>query len=147
MKHSMEKEVIIDFVDAIINIRQAIKHHFQMKINSIEGLEISYEMFQVLTVLWNKNLVNQQEIANATQKGKASLTPLIDNLAKINLVTRTEDPVDRRNKIIALTAEGKQYKKKFEPIYAEFYDLMQGNMPNKKVTELTGILLTMRNKI
>lgn len=147
MKHSMEKEAIIDFVDAIINIRQAIKHHFQMKINSIEGLEISYEMFQVLTVLWNKNLVNQQEIANATQKGKASLTPLIDNLAKINLVTRTEDPVDRRNKIISLTAEGKQYKKKFEPIYTEFYDLMQGNMPNKKVTELTGILLTMRNKI
>lgn len=149
MKENSKTESAGKFVDAIINIRQAIKHHFQMRLKEIHGLEITYEMFQVLTVLWNTHQVqiNQQEIANSIQKGKASLTPLIDNLVRINLVSRMEDPADRRNKIIELTREGKQYEKKFQPLFDEFYALIQGDLSNKKLEEITGLILQMRNRI
>ncbi len=139
-------QAMINFVDAIITARQAVKHYFQQRTKDTHS-EVSYEMFQVLNILWRKNEVNQQEIANSVQKGKASLTPLIDNLVKINLVTRTEDPADRRNKIIALTTEGKLYKKKFAPMINEFYELFNADVPEQEIKEFTAMLLKMSAKI
>lgn len=130
------------FVDAVITARQAIKQYIVQKVKETNS-EISYEMFQVLVVLWKKGDVNQQEIANAVQKGKASLTPLLDNLTKVNLVTRTEDPADRRNKIISLTDEGRLCQKMFEPMMNEFYRVFNGDIPVEKIQEITGLLLKM----
>jgi DNA-binding MarR family transcriptional regulator len=132
---------MIQFVDAVVSARQAIKLFLMPKIKELDGHEITYEMFQVLNVLWRKSEVNQQEIANAVQKGKASVTPLIDNLSRINLVTRTEDPNDRRNKIISLTSEGLLYREKFAPLLNEFYDTFKTGISDEKITEMTKILL------
>ena len=147
MEDTTNIALMSQFVDAIITARQSIKSFIQPRIKEAYGHEISYEMFQVLNVLWRKNEVNQQEIANTVQKGKASLTPLIDNLVKIKLVTRTEDAADRRNKIIALTAEGKLYKQKFDPMLNEFYTLYKGNLSDEKIQELTALLLNVSHNV
>ena len=141
-KNKKESDAIIDFVDAVITVRQAIKQLAQKKIKDLHDRELTYEMLQVLLVLWKKNQVNQQEVANTVQKNKASLTPLIDNLVKKKLVTRSEDPGDRRNKIISLTQTGKQYKKKFAPMMTELYALIKGSIPDEKLQQTTTILLT-----
>ena len=141
-KNKKESGAIIEFVDAVINVRQAFKQLAQQKIKDLHDREISYEMLQVLLVLWKKNQVNQQEVANTVQKNKASLTPLIDNLVKKKLVTRSEDPGDRRNKIISLTPTGKQYKKKFAPMMTELYAIIKGDIPDEKLQQTTTILLT-----
>jgi len=141
-KNQKEGDAIIEFVDAVITVRQAIKQLAQQKIKDLHDREITYEMLQVLIVLWKKNQVNQQEVANTVQKNKASLTPLIDNLVKKKLVTRSEDPDDRRNKIISLTRTGKQYKKKFAPMMTELYSLIKGSIPDEKLQQTTTILLT-----
>jgi DNA-binding MarR family transcriptional regulator len=147
MEDNSNIQLISHFVDAIVTARQSIKSFIQPRIKEVYGHEISYEMFQVLNVLWRKNEVNQQEIANAVQKGKASLTPLIDNLVKIKLVTRTEDAIDRRNKIISLTTEGKLYKQKFDPMINEFYALFKGNLSDEKIRELTDLLLQVSHNV
>ena len=141
-KNQKESDAIIEFVDAVINVRQAFKQLAQQKITDLHDREITYEMLQVLIVLWKKNQVNQQEVANTVQKNKASLTPLIDNLVKKKLVTRSEDPGDRRNKIISLTPTGKQYKKKFAPMMTELYAIIKGDIPDEKLQQTTTILLT-----
>jgi MarR family transcriptional regulator, organic hydroperoxide resistance regulator len=141
-KNQKESDAIIEFVDAVITMRQAIKQLAQQKIKDLHDREITYEMLQVLIVLWKKNQVNQQEVANTVQKNKASLTPLIDNLVKKKLVTRSEDPDDRRNKIISLTRTGKQYKKKFAPMMTELYALIKGSIPDEKLQQTTTILLS-----
>ena len=43
------------------------------------------------------------------------MTFLIDNLAKRGLVERTQDPEDRRRKLIYLTFKGKQLGIKVDP--------------------------------
>jgi MarR family transcriptional regulator, organic hydroperoxide resistance regulator len=141
-KNQKEGDAIIEFVDAVITVRQAIKQLAQQKIKDLHDREITYEMLQVLIVLWKKNQVNQQEVANTVQKNKASLTPLIDNLVKKKLVTRSEDPGDRRNKIISLTRTGRQYKKKFAPMMTELYGLIKGSIPDEKLQQTTTILIT-----
>jgi DNA-binding MarR family transcriptional regulator len=145
----MEKDVrvfMMPFVDELIAARRAIKSYIQKQINMVDP-NVSYEMFQVLHVLWAKNEYNQQEIANAIQKGKASLTPLIDNLSKLELVTRTEDTVDRRNKIIALTGKGRDFQKTFEPVLIEFCNSFNANIPEHTIRELTGTLSKMTKEI
>ena len=140
-KNKPADNAIIEFVDAVILARQTMKQLAQQKIKDLHDREISYEMLQVLMVLWKKHRVNQQEIANRVQKNKASLTPLIDNLVKKKLVTRSEDPGDRRNKIISLTPTGQQYKKKFAPMMTEMYALIKGNIPDEKLSQITQLLL------
>ncbi len=147
LKSDKSYETIVAFVDAVVTVRQAIKHYFLNRLKELHGSEITYEMFQVLVVLWRKHEVNQQEVANAVQKGKASLSPLIDKLVKIKLVTRSEDASDRRNKIITLTSAGRQYEKKFEPMMHEFYEKLQGNSGIAKIREETAFLMMISNRI
>jgi DNA-binding MarR family transcriptional regulator len=79
------------------------------------NIDLTYEMHQIMACLWKKDGVKQQELADLTLKDKASMTFLIDNLTKRDLVKRMEDPSDRRNKLIYLTPTGKQLGKKIEP--------------------------------
>jgi len=148
MKDTINTQAMSQFVDAVITARQAIKGYLQPRIKVMHGHDLTYEMFQVLNVLWRKKHdVNQQDIANAIQKGKASITPLIDSLARINLVTRTEDAADRRNKIIALTNEGKLYQQKFDPLMNEFYNLFKGDLPTERIQEITAFLFQISENV
>ncbi len=55
------------------------------------NIDLTFEMLQVLMHLWEREGVNQQELADLLLKDKASLTYLIDNLSKRKLVRRTAD--------------------------------------------------------
>ena len=77
-----------------------------------EGFDITTEQWTVLSCLWDKDKIIQQMICEFPQKDKPSVTRLIDNLEKKNLVRRASDPKDRRNKIIHLTPRGVALKQK-----------------------------------
>lgn len=128
-----------ELIDSILNVRLGMKQFIQRKVRE-HGIDLTYEMLQVLTVLWRKGKMNQQDIADNIQKNKASLTSLLDNLEKRGLVTRSEDPSDRRNKIISVTPLGTEYKEQFSPIFNEFYDTLSKDLPKEKLREI-GMLL------
>ena len=136
-----KQDITSEFAQAVIQVNTAFRQFIQQKFRQSK-LDLTFEMFQVMVCLWQKDGVNQQEIAKAVQKNKASVTPLIDNLVKIDLVTRSEDTVDRRNKIISLTNKGKDYKKKFAPMISEIYASIKGDISDEKLKEITGLLLT-----
>jgi DNA-binding MarR family transcriptional regulator len=94
-------------------------------------------MLQVLTHLWEKDGVNQQELANLLHKDKASLTYLIDNLSKRGLVKRTEDVDDRRNKIITLQPEAIRLRNVLRPWVDEMYAIAGKDIPVQQLKEAT----------
>jgi DNA-binding MarR family transcriptional regulator len=75
------------------------------------GYDITTEQYRVLVNLWNNDGQNQQELAEATYKNKTTLTRLINNLEKRNLVVRVPDKTDNRNKHVYLTRRGKELPK------------------------------------
>lgn len=77
-----------------------------------EGLDITPEQWTVLSYLWDKDGVAQQVLCDATFKDKPSMTRLIDNLVKSNLVERRATPIDRRSNLVFLTDKGKSIKSK-----------------------------------
>ena len=72
-------------------------------------------------------------------KDKASLTLLIDNLTRRNLVKRTEDPSDRRNNLIMLTDQGQALRLTIQPWIDEMYWIAGDDVPEQLLRD--GIVL------
>ena len=86
------------------------------------GIDLTFEMLQVMYPLWQKDGVTQQQIADAACKDKGSMVSIIDNLVKRGLVERCPDPKDRRNNLICLTEKGRQLGEKAYPlVLAQYY--------------------------
>ena len=85
----------------------AIARRLQKKFNTA-GLNITIEQWSVLYHLWKKEGISQQELCNATFRDKPSITRLVDNLEKSNLVKRVASENDRRINLIFLTIPGKK---------------------------------------
>jgi DNA-binding MarR family transcriptional regulator len=85
----------------------AIARRLQRKINA-RGLNLTIEQWSVLYQLWKKEGLSQQELCNATFRDKPSITRLVDNLEKLNLVKRVASENDRRINRIYLTKQGQK---------------------------------------
>lgn len=132
-------ELALEFGRSMSEMRNSLRQHIQVKIKE-HNLDITFELLEIIALLWRKDGINQQELADAAIKDKSSMTYLIDNLAKRDLVTRTEDENDRRNKLIFLTAEGRLLEKKLHPWVIEMYDKATVNVTVPEIEK--AILLT-----
>ena len=85
----------------------AIARGLQKKFNTA-GINITIEQWSVLYQLWKEDGKSQQELCNATFRDKPSITRLIDNLEKLNLVKRVSDDKDRRINKVFLTRQAQK---------------------------------------
>jgi len=85
----------------------AIARRLQKKFNTA-GLNITIEQWSVLYHLWKEHGLSQQQLCHATFRDKPSITRLVDNLEKLNLVKRVPSETDRRINFIYLTKQGQE---------------------------------------
>jgi DNA-binding MarR family transcriptional regulator len=64
--------------------------------------------YVILNALSGGDASTQAELSAATGRDKTRLIENLDRLEQRGLVTRTPDPGDRRNRIVSLTADGRQ---------------------------------------
>jgi DNA-binding MarR family transcriptional regulator len=114
-------EMALELGRCMTEMKNFLRQHIQAKIKE-HGIDITFEMLEIMACLWNKDGINQQELADITIKDKSSMTYLVDNLVKRNMVSREPDANDRRNNLICLTKEGKSLQKKLHPWILEMYD-------------------------
>ena len=134
-----KSETIIEFTRKILTVNTAYRQFLQFTLKA-HKMGLTFEMLQVMACLWNKDAINQQEVANITVKDKASMTYLIDNLVKRGLVSRLEDETDRRNKLILLTEQGRSLKIKIRPVINEMHEVSGKNIDVDKLKEFMTIL-------
>lgn len=82
----------------------AIARCLQKKFNAA-GLNLTIEQWSVLYHLWKADGKSQQELCIATFRDRPSITRLVDNLEKLNLVKRVASEHDRRINLIFLTKQ------------------------------------------
>lgn len=85
----------------------AIARRLQKKFN-IASLNLTIEQWSVLYHLWKQDGISQQELCNASFRDKPSITRLVDNLEKLQLVRRVASDSDRRMNMIFLTKQGQK---------------------------------------
>ena len=115
MKFSIKNVKFSEFIQVSIQTQQEYKNYLRKRLKQGD-IDLTLETFQVLMILWNKDGVNQQGLADLLHKDKATITYLLDSLCKRSLVKRKEDPKDRRNKLIFLTKKGTEIEERVLPL-------------------------------
>jgi DNA-binding MarR family transcriptional regulator len=122
MKTKTKAELSLELGRSMAELRTHLRQFIQVKLKE-QGINLTFEMLEVLGVLWRKDGVNQQEIADLTLRDKSSMTYLLDNLVKRKMIKRVEDENDRRSKLVFLTKEGNDLKEQLNPWVAEIYEI------------------------
>jgi DNA-binding MarR family transcriptional regulator len=85
----------------------AIARRLQKKFANA-NLAITIEQWSVLYQLWKNDGLSQQELCEKTSRDKPSITRLVDNLEKLELVKRTAHKTDRRKNIVLVTPKSQK---------------------------------------
>ena len=110
----------------------AIARRLQKKFNAA-GLNITIEQWSVLYHLWKQEGISQQELCNATFRDKPSITRLVDNLEKLNLVKRVASESDRRINLIYLTKQAQKLQEDTMALAEETLNEALETVPADKV--------------
>jgi DNA-binding MarR family transcriptional regulator len=105
MQNNFKRGELYSFISGLAST--AIARRLQKKFNA-QGLNLTIEQWSVLYHLWKEDGKSQQELCNATFRDKPSITRLVDNLEKLDLVKRVADERDRRINKVYLTASARK---------------------------------------
>ncbi len=103
-------------------------------------LDLTREQFVVLNLLWEKDSISQQFLANRLQKDKYSITKLIDGLEKRKLVVRLSSTTDRRLNLIALTPKSMEIRPCVEKVMRDTLKKAFADIPDSDVEFLKVVL-------
>ena len=110
----------------------AIARRLQKKFNT-SGLNLTIEQWSVLYHLWKQEGISQQELCNATFRDKPSITRLVDNLEKLNLVKRVASENDRRINLIYLTKQAQKMQEEAMAMAEETLNEALVTVPSEKI--------------
>lgn len=110
----------------------AIARRLQKKFNT-SGLSITIEQWSVLYHLWKQDGISQQELCNATFRDKPSITRLVDNLEKLNLVKRVASEHDRRINLIYMTKQAQKLQEETMQLAEETLNEALEMVPPEKI--------------
>jgi DNA-binding MarR family transcriptional regulator len=110
----------------------AIARRLQKKFNNA-GLNLTIEQWSVLYHLWKQEGMSQQELCNATFRDKPSITRLVDNLEKLDLVKRVASENDRRINLIYLTKQAQKLQEQSMGLAEETLNEALETVPVEKI--------------
>jgi len=110
----------------------AIARRLQKKLNDA-GLKLTIEQWSVLYHLWKEDGRSQQDLCNATFRDKPSITRLVDNLEKLNLVKRVAAENDRRVNKIFLTKQAQKLQEQTMVLAEETLNEALETVPADKI--------------
>lgn len=84
------------------------------------GFKITVEQFTILALLWYQDGINQQDIAEAIDRDKTTVSRVINTMTKQGLVKRLKGK-DKRERLIHLTNYGKEIQDKLVRISGDLY--------------------------
>lgn len=113
-------ELSLELGRAMTEMKSRLHRQIRSKISEYDP-DLSFELLEIIGLLWRRDGINQQEIAEIVSKDKSSVTYLINCLVKQGLVKRVENKNDRRNKQVFLTPQGRQKRKTIFPWVLDLY--------------------------
>lgn len=79
-------------------------------------LGITHPQYLVMLALWEESPRHQGDLARAVHLEPATLSPLLTRLEKVGYVQRVASPADARVRLVGLTDEGRDVRKRAETI-------------------------------
>lgn len=146
MSSELLAEQALEFSRAFTELRSRVRQRIQAAI-AAAGLDLSFELLEIIGLLWRKNGITQQEIADIVSKDKSSMTYLINSLVKRGLVTRNENENDRRNRHIFLTEKGRHVRKTIYPLVLHVYAEAAGELAETEISSALRLVKKMTDNL
>ena len=116
----------------ISKIHQISGRIFSKKLKEYK-IEINPAQGRILFVLWEKDGISIQELAQKTSLGKSTLTSMLNRLEKSDYIQMRRSSEDDRKKIITLTEKDKQLHEKYKELSKEMNQLFYKGFLNKEI--------------
>ena len=101
----------------------------------------------VLSDLYQKDGVRQQDLAISSFKDKATITRSLKLLEREELVLRTADPIDKRTKRIYITAKGRKVYQAILPLGQETIAEAKTGISEEEIKTCESVLQKMYNNL
>jgi len=95
-------------LDLYVKLSRAAESVNQRVNRHLQDAHLTVSQFGVLEALYHLGPLTPGELCTKILRSTGNLTLVIDNLEKRRLVTRTQNPADRRSTIVELTTAGKE---------------------------------------
>lgn len=124
-------------------------HHQMRRIvdRSMSGACLSFARTKVLMRVANDGPMNQATLAGLLNLAPRSVTETIDALEREGLATRTEDPADRRARIVAITPAGHEAHQAAMAIKTKAMDEIFGSLTASQRSNLLTLLNSIRTHL
>ncbi|GCL70330.1 MarR family transcriptional regulator [Paenibacillus naphthalenovorans] len=101
----------------------------------------------VMMLLWEKDGLTQNEIAELLVKDKTNVARMLFNLEQKGFIRRACPKNDRRSLIVYLTEEGKQLGNHIISLTEKFNELVKNGITNEELKELKRILTKISHNV
>ena len=106
---SVEASVKADAVGRIMATQERLAYFFAFdRSDPLLTANLTMSQLKIMLALWMRGGSSGQELARVMNVGLATITGIVDRLASHDLVTRREDPRDRRIRRVELTPAGRE---------------------------------------
>lgn len=111
------------------------------------NIEVTRAQWVILTMLGEEDGISQFELACSANRDKASITRLISNMEKKNLVARIPDKEDKRVNKIYITTYGKEVLEKQFPVLSKVANAIEEGLSSDELDFLKNCLVKIRSNV
>lgn len=102
--------------------------------------DVTSEQWSIMFCLTDEDGITHKELARKTEKDRANVTRLVDQLERKGLVQRVNNPEDRRSIQLYLTETGKEIVDKLIPIEQSFIENMLSGISEEEIAQFTAVM-------
>jgi len=105
----------------------------------LKKFDITHEQWFVLRTITNTDFSTQKVIADLTNKGKSTLTRILDQLEQKNLIERRVNDEDRRSIVLVETNRGKTIVQQILPVENEIRTRIRNGISEDEIVYLNNM--------
>jgi DNA-binding MarR family transcriptional regulator len=122
---------------------RAIEHAFKKRIYGL-AIDLPPDAFGILMIAYFQGDVIQQNIADMAKKDKSAVLKQIDILEARGLVQRQVNALDRREKMIIITDEGRKIIAEIIDRESEMFSILSRGIEKHEMDAFLKVLLLLR---
>ena len=106
-------------------------------------VNVTIQQLRVMTILYNDEPRRVSLLARRLNVSTPTMTGILDRLVRQGLITRQDDPEDRRVVLNALTEKGQSLIERFQPVQSERLRAIVNQLPSDERQEIAGSLASL----
>ncbi len=132
----MDQNSLADLFSLTTEIRR--KNALIMSLK-LKKYDITHEQWFVLRTITNTDFSTQKIIAELTNKGRSTLTRILDQLEQKNLIERHINDEDRRSIVLVETNRGKTIVQQILPVEDEIRTRIRNGISEEEIIHLNNM--------